>query len=180
MWLTLFLVAAEWNPKLLFANVHLSLSSMNANAMLLLLLTHAAWWLNWCKHGKELEMTPEFRLWTELSERGPISQSLVSGLMPPVLVSTTYHSARIRISGALSRSHCMGMISSLQVCSNTRLLPQPPFLLFQNNTAFSFLAAFSTFFMQSLNSCVQLVRQEEKSTCVSDCMVFNVLMLEVE
>ena len=31
-------------------------------------------------------MTPEFRLWTELSERGPISQSLVSGLMPPVPV----------------------------------------------------------------------------------------------
>ena len=94
--------------------------------------------------------------------------------------TSVQHSARIRISGALSRSHCMGMISSLQVCSNTRLLPQPPFLLFQNNTAFSFLAAFSTFFMQSLNSCVQLVRQEEKSTCVSDCMVFNVLMLEVE
>ena len=90
MWLTLFFVAAEWNLKLLFANVHVSLSPMNANAMLLLLLlTHAAWWLNWCKHGKELDVTPEFRLWTELSERGPISQSLVSGLMPPCPPLTT-------------------------------------------------------------------------------------------
>ena len=181
MWLTLFLVAAEWNPKLLFANVHFIAFVNECQRNAAIAVTHSRRLMielmqAWKRTGNDTRVSAvDWAKWERANQPVPGQWSHAPG-------SSVQHWARIRISGALSRSHCMGMISSLQVCSNTRLLPQPPFLLFQNNTAFSFLAAFSTFFMQSLNSYVQLVRQEEKSTCVSDYMAwwFYVLMLEVE
>ena len=70
-------------------------------------------------------------------------------------------SAGFRISGTLTRFHCMDMISGHQasgllIHKTAATFPSLLALLFQNNTAFSFPAAFSTFVMQSWNSCAKL------------------------
>ena len=143
------------------SNVHFSFTVRNVNEcylilQLLLLVTPAAWRLNWCKHGwkRTGNNTRVSTEWERAKQPVPGQWSHAPGPSVRHWPISQYQDLRSSLTVSL-HGNDLQTLGSLPVCPNTRLLLKPPFPLFQNNTAFSFLAAFSTFFMQSLNSCVK-------------------------